>query len=115
MLVFVYEYTCAAGASQPFASSLRVEGRAMLSAGVDDFRRIPGVETVSLLAGTDLTNNRDPCFLCIDPSEEEQSFQELARKADFTLVIAPEFDDILAQRSRKPAADSWVRLWRRFA
>jgi predicted ATP-grasp superfamily ATP-dependent carboligase len=98
MLVFVYEYTCSAGTSQFFADSLRVEGWAMLSAVVDDLRRIPGVEVVSFLAGNQLPKNGDPCFFCIDPPEEEKSFRELTGRADFTLVIAPELDGILAQR-----------------
>ncbi len=106
MRVFVYEYTCA-GASQSFAKSLGVEGWAMLSAVVGDFRRIPGVEVISFLAGNDLPETRFlgflPSFPCIDPLEEEKSFRELARKADFTLVIAPEFDGILAQRCQ------WVK------
>src|SRR5947209_12003510 len=98
MLIFVYEYTCSAGTSQFFANSLRAKGWAMLSAVVDDFRRAPGVEVISFLAGNHLSKKGDACFLCIDPPEEEKSFRELARKADFTLVIAPELDGILAQR-----------------
>src|SRR5438132_2795760 len=107
MLIFVYEYTCGAGASQSFARSLRAEGWAMLSALVDDFRRIPGVDVTSLLTRNNprypaaLSTQRQQvttAFVYIDPSEEEQSFRELARKAEFTVVIAPELDNILAQR-----------------
>jgi len=55
----------------------------MLSAVLADFRRVPGlrVETVH-------------------EYPEEQRFRELARAADYTLVIAPEFDDILWTRCR---------------
>jgi len=83
MRVFVYEFTCAAGTTHSILDSLRAEGRAMLSAVTDDLIRIPDVDVVSLPIGN---------------GEEEQKFRELARKADFTLVIAPELDDILAQR-----------------
>jgi predicted ATP-grasp superfamily ATP-dependent carboligase len=83
MRVFVYEFTCAAGTTHAFVDSLLAEGQAMLSAVTDDLVRVSGVEVVSFPIGS---------------GEEKQKFQELARKADFTLVIAPELDDILAER-----------------
>ena len=83
MRVFVYEFTCAAGTTHAFVDSLLAEGRAMLSAVTDDLVRVPGVEVVSFPIGR---------------GEEKQKFRELARKADFTLVIAPELEDILAER-----------------
>jgi len=82
MRVFVYEYT-GAQADGTLSASLRAEGRAMLSAVLADFRRIPGVEAVTL-AG----------------AEHRAAFADLAGSADFTLLIAPEFDDILAERCR---------------
>jgi predicted ATP-grasp superfamily ATP-dependent carboligase len=82
MRVFVYEYTCAL-AGIPVGESLRAEGRAMLAAVLDDFRRAPGVATITLEAGA----GRD-------------AFCQLARSADWTLVIAPEFEGILAERCR---------------
>ncbi len=57
----------------------------MLTALADDFARIPGVEVLTLLG------------------DDENAFRSLTRKADATLVIAPEFDDLLATRCR------WVR------
>ena len=48
MRVLVYEYTCGAGATTA-PPSLRAEGRAMLTAILDDLGRIPGVEPQSLL------------------------------------------------------------------
>ncbi len=82
MRVFVYEYTCAlAGAA--VGESLRTEGRAMLSAVLDDFRRIAGVEATTLEAGAG-----------------REAFGALARAADWSLIIAPEFDGILAERCR---------------
>jgi predicted ATP-grasp superfamily ATP-dependent carboligase len=83
MRVFVYEHTSAA--VDPLAGdSLRAEGRAMLSAVLDDFRRLPGVEAMTLPAGAD-----------------DGALGELARAADWALLIAPEFDDILGRRCRR--------------
>lgn len=58
----------------------------MLSALRDDLARCPGVQVSTLL----------DC----PPAAEEHAFRELAAAADWSLVIAPEFDGILAQRSR---------------
>jgi predicted ATP-grasp superfamily ATP-dependent carboligase len=82
MRVFVYEYTCALGADA-VAESLRAEGRAMLTAVLEDFRRVAGVEAVTLPAGAG-----------------REAFRDLARSAGRTLVIAPEFDGLLAERCR---------------
>jgi predicted ATP-grasp superfamily ATP-dependent carboligase len=80
VILFLYEYTCAAAG--PVASSLAAEGRAMLTALTEDFRRVPGFE------------------VCTLDADDEHAFRKLARTADATLVIAPEFDDLLATRSR---------------
>jgi predicted ATP-grasp superfamily ATP-dependent carboligase len=88
MRVFVYEYTCAIDrAGEPPAPSLRAEGRAMLAAIREDLNRVPGVETLTLprLDG---------------PDAERPAFHALAAAADATLVIAPEFDGLLAERCR---------------
>jgi tyramine---L-glutamate ligase len=80
VIIFVYEYTCALGGGVP--PSLAVEGRAMLTAIRDDFARVPGVEVRTL------------------PDDDEDAFFALARTADVSLVIAPEFDDLLTTRCR---------------
>jgi predicted ATP-grasp superfamily ATP-dependent carboligase len=110
---------------------MRTEGLAMLSAVMEDFSRLPGLEVCGIVdesrefgigsqksgirsqgSGTELTS--DSCFLTssgqfhsagkqfrrIRPPEEEAVFRQLAGQADYTLVIAPEFDDILARRCR---------------
>jgi hypothetical protein len=82
MQVFVYEYFCARGAD----SALQSEGRAMLSAVLEDLGRLPGVEAVTLPT--------------VPADEEERAFRALARGADWSLVIAPESDGLLAERSR---------------
>jgi len=84
--VFVFEFT----SSSPIASAdalgaaLNAEGQAMRAAALADFACIPGVESFT-----------------IDPTaDEEAAFRAAARAADWSLVIAPEFDDILLNRCR---------------
>jgi predicted ATP-grasp superfamily ATP-dependent carboligase len=103
MRVFVYEYL-SSGAAGEQPASLRTEGWAMLSAVLEDFGRCRGVETVTLLDPrvkrfTDIwTPYIIPNFL--RAGSEEDTFRALAASADFSLVIAPEFDDILLRRCR---------------
>jgi predicted ATP-grasp superfamily ATP-dependent carboligase len=96
--VFVYEYCCALGLgrdpSDP-AHSLYREGRAMRDAVAEDFRRVPGVELLTLDG--------------LGRDTEDQVIQTTARRADFTLLIAPETDGILEQRYRW-AHDTPTRL-----
>jgi predicted ATP-grasp superfamily ATP-dependent carboligase len=85
--VFVYEFTCAAPAASvdaAGATALTAEGAAMLAAALDDFARVPGVEPFTIRSVAD----------------EERAFRAAARSADWSLVIAPEFDDILLTRCR---------------
>jgi predicted ATP-grasp superfamily ATP-dependent carboligase len=82
MRLFIYEYTCARVGAD-LGHSLRSEGRAMLAAVLDDFRRVPGVETATLPAG-----------------ETRAAIAGLACSCDYTLLIAPEFDGLLAERCR---------------
>jgi predicted ATP-grasp superfamily ATP-dependent carboligase len=83
--VFVYEYTCN-GAVPDFSlpCSLRTEGRTMLSATLDDVARIPNVEVATL------DNHAD----------EHTVFRQLSGCSDWSLIIAPETDGILATRCR---------------
>jgi predicted ATP-grasp superfamily ATP-dependent carboligase len=101
MRVFVYEYICGGGlAGRPLPTALQREGWAMLTAVLEDCRRCPDLETVTLLdsrlavpadwSGTAVT--------LVEPGAERELFCERARPADFTLVIAPEFDYLLYQR-----------------
>jgi tyramine---L-glutamate ligase len=62
----------------------------MLSAVVADFRRMPGVEIVTLL-------------------DDDARFGDVAAGCDAVLVIAPEFDDLLLRRSQT-VLDLGVRL-----
>jgi predicted ATP-grasp superfamily ATP-dependent carboligase len=81
MRIFVYECICAGGLGREAPASLRHEGRAMLEAIVADFQRLAGIEVVTLL-------------------DADARFAKSAASCDWTLVIAPEFDDLLLSRSQ---------------
>ena len=101
MRIFIYEYTCSQPKTQDLASSaLRAEGWAMLSSILADFNAVSGIGTTTLVA-SDISSQLIPgeCHH-VDPANESDQFLELAAKADHTLVIAPEFDDILFTRCR---------------
>jgi predicted ATP-grasp superfamily ATP-dependent carboligase len=83
MRLFIYEHVTAQPA-HTFPASLRAEGRAMLDAIVADFAAVPDLEVQTLRA----------------PRDEEREFRELARRADHTLIIAPEFGQRLLTRCR---------------
>src|SRR5258707_7678061 len=96
MRILVYEYTCASGQiDESQARSLRVEGWAMLSALLDDFRQIPGALAFTLLADRFDPGPAWRYVQRVPRGEDEAAFRAAARSADYTLVIAPEFDDLL--------------------
>lgn len=83
--VFVFEYTSSiALTSTNAAVALNAEGSAMLAAALADFRCVPGVEAFTI--------DRAP--------DEEAAFRAAAKSADWSLVVAPEFNDILFNRCR---------------
>jgi predicted ATP-grasp superfamily ATP-dependent carboligase len=105
MRVFVYEYLSsgAGSPSQELPVSLQREGWAMLSAVLEDLARCPGVQLATLLSPRLLLPSTCPANIachCVSPRGEEESFRTLAASADWSLVIAPEFDGLLAERSR---------------
>jgi len=106
MRLFLYEYLSASGLAE---LTLRREGWAMLCALVEDFGAIPGVTILTLL---DAHAPRDLGHDCLRVSsvQEADAFRQRARAADFTIVIAPEFDDLLAQRSDWAAQEGSVLL-----
>jgi predicted ATP-grasp superfamily ATP-dependent carboligase len=100
MRLFAYEYSCAAAPGcGPLAPSLRAEGRAMLTAVLHDLARVPGIEPWTLL-GADLGPCPAAAHRLERPEDEPAAFRRLAEAADYTLVIAPEFDGLLAARCR---------------
>jgi predicted ATP-grasp superfamily ATP-dependent carboligase len=77
--LFVYEFVSAGGLGASAPESLRCEGEAMLQAIADDFAQLPDVQVTTV---------------------DERTLREGAADADATLIIAPEFNDILAERSQ---------------
>jgi hypothetical protein len=101
--IFVSEFVCGGGwPENSVAGSLEVEGRALLSAIVDDFSRIAGVEVDttwdSRLGPPPFGGARTICVA--SPEQEMRTFRRLAAHCDATLVIAPEFQGILSKRCR---------------
>ena len=86
MRVFVYEFLTARGL---VPDPMYREGRAMRDAVVADFAALAGCEVVTLDGVTEL--------------DEPAAVADRAATADWSLVIAPEIDGILATRCR------WVR------
>jgi predicted ATP-grasp superfamily ATP-dependent carboligase len=100
MRVFIYEYTCGAGAVEPAANPIRREGLAMLETVLDDFTRVPGVEPICLVHERCAPHLRSDLPRQILAGAEVEQFQALAGAADYTLIIAPEFDSLLETRCR---------------
>ena len=107
LVVFVYEFMAACGAhglelDLTLRDSLLREGTAMLLALVEDFAAVPTVQLVTMcdhcLRMPDLPHVE--CHSIGSAHEEQQTFQRLAAKADWTLVVAPEMDGVLLERSR---------------
>jgi tyramine---L-glutamate ligase len=99
MRLFLYEYMTAIGPADEGAKSLGTEGWAMLSAVVEDFGRLPGVQTTALLR-PDVRRQLGTHCIPTRPHVEEDRFKQVAASSDYTLVIAPELDGLLEQRCR---------------
>jgi predicted ATP-grasp superfamily ATP-dependent carboligase len=67
---------------------------------MEDFSRLWDVKVCGILDESRQFQPAGKQFRRIQPQEEEAAFRELAAEADYTLVIAPEFNDILATRCR---------------
>jgi predicted ATP-grasp superfamily ATP-dependent carboligase len=98
--IFVYELICAGGlgpASAP--TSLQAEGRAMLATVTEDLASCEGVQVITLIDERLPEQFSRRCYH-VSGDDEAERFRQLAADADFTLVIAPEFDSLLARRAR---------------
>lgn len=109
--ILVSEYV--AGGAWPDGipeGSLAREGAAMLHAVVEDLSTLTGVEVHTTWDGrlgpppwqpTSHSGSATALTVTVvdGPAEEWQQFAELARQCDAVLVIAPEFDRLLEQRS----------------
>jgi len=103
--IFIYEYVTGGGMlTQPQMSGLQTallrEGDAMLHAVVEDFAKLPNIQVCTTrdarLARNTLLDGK--VFPVADPEEERATFDRLATHSDWTVVIAPEFDNILFDR-----------------
>lgn len=101
MRIFVWEYLCSGACLSPLAPSLATEGRSMLTALLADLSRLDGLELPSLWD----RRLPDPpplpqLVLAESPEHERQLFTQLVADCEATLLIAPEFGGLLAERSR---------------
>jgi hypothetical protein len=106
--IFLYEFITSGGmfsvaADELPEGSLLREGAAMFNALAQDLTRIPHTNVVALrdvrLSIPELTEvQRYPVASRVD---ESSRFDALAADSDWTIVIAPEFDQNLLQRTRR--------------
>jgi predicted ATP-grasp superfamily ATP-dependent carboligase len=100
MRVFLYEWITGGGLVEQQSSlpqSLLAEGAAMIHALAEDFVRVKGCE-VTVLRDARLTELefRDCRVIEVHSTADwREEFDRLASTADYTLVVAPEFDDLL--------------------
>jgi len=109
MNFFVSEYLCGgAWPESELPASLAREGRAMLQAVVSDLAGLNNLPDHSIEVYTTWDRRADACpfenvthvhvIQVDDPQSEWITAIDLAERCDRTMVIAPEFDDILAAR-----------------
>jgi hypothetical protein len=86
MHLFIYEYLTAEGIGQPPDSpdhGMYLEGRAMRDALVEDFSRIPDILVFAF------PEQASPV--------SQESFERMCRRSEWTILIAPAFDDCLSK------------------
>lgn len=107
MRVFIYEFITGGGLmgdgnAPTFPTSLLTEGSAMLAALVADFGALAGVEV------TIMRDHRVPAWALSDcevvsvtsAEQEQATFARCVAQADWTVVIAPEFEQHLFTKCR---------------
>lgn len=106
MHVFLYEWVTGGGLVEdpgPLPPTLTAEGGAMIEALADDFLGIDGCQVSALrdmrldkpsLRGCDVVEIHSR-------AHGDEEIERLAAEADFTLLIAPEFDNILLNARRQ--------------
>lgn len=109
MRVFLYEWITGGGLVEQagrLPQSLLDEGSAMIAALAADFAALPE-SRVTVLRDMRLDPPALPGCVVVQvhsTSDWEQQFDRLAAESDVALVVAPEFDGILAQTARRAAA-----------
>lgn len=101
MQVFVAEWTCFSGPASGAMASLRNEGWAMLAALVEDLASTPGVEPITLLHAECPPTPVGFVVRVAWRGDWQLPFDALASAADWTVVIAPECEGLLARLSRR--------------
>jgi tyramine---L-glutamate ligase len=114
MHVFLYEWVTGGGLmEQPgrLPTSLLAEGSAMISALAADFAAVDGCRVTVLrdMRAADLPLGRCEVVEVQSPSDWREEFERLAAAADWSLVIAPEFDAILRDALNR-AREAGARL-----
>lgn len=108
MRLFISEWITSGAWEEPHVpASLLREGTAMLVAMATDLGRIPDCKVSTTWdrrwGECPLTLTEGPPIevrIVENAEQENRRFEELCREADAVLIIAPEFDDILADRCR---------------
>ncbi len=109
MRIFLSEFlTCGAWDDSEPPASLFKEGLAMFRAVIADFLEIPNCQV-----STTWDQRLGECPLLItdrlhvqtveNPAQEQLAFAELAQQVDVAMVIAPEFQNLLAERCQQLA------------
>ena len=103
MEIFLYEFVTGGGlleSGEIPGSSLLTEGSAMIRAFADDLTRVVGVHVIRMQdARVDLpVRDGEQVHVVDKASDERLQFLQLARSADWTIVIAPEIDGVLLRR-----------------
>ncbi len=105
MHIFLYEWITGGGLVEepsPLPASLLAEGTAMLTALASDFSRIAGAK-VTVLRDMRLDDLALPGCEVVEihsSTHRQDEIERLAAEADHTLIIAPEFDEILTETLR---------------
>jgi predicted ATP-grasp superfamily ATP-dependent carboligase len=95
--VLVFEYVTGGGlAGRELPASWATEGAAMRRAIVDDFAAVPWVRVLTTLDARLPFEARSGVGVRIIPDREGRSLESLAAEVDYTVLIAPETDGILA-------------------
>jgi predicted ATP-grasp superfamily ATP-dependent carboligase len=99
--VFLYEYATGGGlAGNALPASWAAEGHAMRRALADDFAAVPGVRLVQTIDSRFAAEGGAGTVVAVNESTEEETFYRLAAEADATLVVAPESDLVLFDRTQ---------------
>jgi predicted ATP-grasp superfamily ATP-dependent carboligase len=106
MHVFLYEWVTGGGlVEQPgrLPPSMLAEGSAMISALAADFAALPGVRVTAFrdMRLDDLPLDGCEVVEIESASQRRDQFDRLAAAADWTMVVAPEFDCILRDALRR--------------